>query len=179
MAVLGFRPPWKDGWIDSLCGKEMPDHVWHQFVRAGDADRRRLYRKAGIQVEKGPVFWFEHKDRRKKYANRHQQPYATATPLPAPEPTKPITPPNDAFNYIAPQIKEAFYKSDAWLHLRAVVLRLGRYRCKHCGASGNQARLHVDHIIPITVDWSRRLDITNLQVLCEYCNMGKSNLFNE
>ena len=32
----------------------------------------------------------------------------------------------------------------------------------------------VDHIVPIKKDWSKRLDINNLQSLCHSCHMKKT-----
>lgn len=55
--------------------------------------------------------------------------------------------------------------------LRFKILKRDNYRCKTCGATAAQARLHIDHIVPIS-----RGGITeerNLQTLCEKCNLGK------
>lgn len=68
-----------------------------------------------------------------------------------------------------------FYSSYEWRSLRyKVFLRDGRV-CALCRASDGVV-LHVDHIIPLRQDWSRRLDIKNLQVLCEACNHGKGSM---
>jgi 5-methylcytosine-specific restriction endonuclease McrA len=63
-----------------------------------------------------------------------------------------------------------------------VVLKREGHRCQSCGATPNdttvggaKVRLVVDHIIPISRRWDLRLDPTNLQVLCDECNMGKGN----
>ncbi|MGH7039709.1 MAG: homing endonuclease associated repeat-containing protein [Stellaceae bacterium] len=58
---------------------------------------------------------------------------------------------------------------------RAIVLMRDGARCRLCGANPQSgARLHIDHIVP----WSRSGEtvIENLQVLCEQCNIGKSNV---
>lgn len=69
-----------------------------------------------------------------------------------------------------------FYSSAEWKALRYEVLREQKGRCQCCGRSAKDGVvLHVDHIIPLSKDWSRRLDKNNLQVLCEDCNIGKSN----
>lgn len=69
-----------------------------------------------------------------------------------------------------------FYKSDEWRRLRYEVLREQKGKCQCCGRSAKDGVvLHVDHIIPLSKDWSKRLDKNNLQVLCEDCNLGKSN----
>jgi len=55
--------------------------------------------------------------------------------------------------------------------LRWQVLTRDNFRCRYCGASGDQAELHVDHVIS-------RLDggtdeIGNLVTACIPCNLGK------
>ena len=50
----------------------------------------------------------------------------------------------------------------------------GIARCELCGVAGQTgAPLHVDHVEAISRNWERRLDATNLQVLCADCNVGK------
>lgn len=59
--------------------------------------------------------------------------------------------------------------------LRALVLMRDGARCQLCGATPqNGARLHVDHVKP----WSKGGEtiIENLQILCETCNIGKSDV---
>lgn len=59
---------------------------------------------------------------------------------------------------------------------RTDVLRRDGARCRLCGASANQgATLHVDHIVPIS--HGGKTEMANLQVLCQSCNLGKSNRF--
>lgn len=56
-----------------------------------------------------------------------------------------------------------------------MVLMKDGAKCKLCGATPQDgARLHVDHIIP----WSKGGETVyeNLQILCETCNIGKSNI---
>lgn len=68
-----------------------------------------------------------------------------------------------------------FYNSKQWLELRFIILeRYGR-QCQLCGQKPPNVTLHVDHIIPISIDPTKYLDIENLQVLCESCNLGKAN----
>lgn len=58
--------------------------------------------------------------------------------------------------------------------LRALVLMRDGARCQLCGADvASGAKLHVDHIVP----WSKggETDLDNLQILCETCNIGKSD----
>lgn len=73
-------------------------------------------------------------------------------------------------------IREEFYRSIEWQSVRYNVLKEQGGKCQLCGRSRKDGIvLHVDHIIPLSKDWSKRLDKNNLQVLCEDCNMGKSN----
>ena len=81
-------------------------------------------------------------------------------------------------NYIS--VREAFYKSWDWRTLRMQALKKHGARCQCCGAtkdsvdiSGNQVRIVVDHIQPLARRWDLRLDLENLQILCDECNMGK------
>lgn len=68
-----------------------------------------------------------------------------------------------------------FYSSKEWLTVRyAALLQRGR-KCQCCGATPPSVRLHVDHIKPRSKYPKLELDINNLQVLCESCNLGKSN----
>lgn len=60
--------------------------------------------------------------------------------------------------------------------LRYQVMTRDNYRCKACGATpllDPTVRLHVDHITA----WEKggETELKNLQVLCEVCNIGKSN----
>lgn len=69
-----------------------------------------------------------------------------------------------------------FYRSREWLALRVEVLANSDKRCAICGASkDNGATLHVDHIKPRAHYPHLALDKSNLQVLCEPCNLGKSD----
>lgn len=73
-----------------------------------------------------------------------------------------------------------FMRSEAWRGLRYLALRIYGNKCKACGRGAeDNIKIHVDHIRPCSLDWSRRLDLLNLQVLCEDCNLGKSNLFQD
>lgn len=70
----------------------------------------------------------------------------------------------------------AFYKSPEWKRARYDVLAANDGRCELCGASKHHgATLNVDHIKPLRLHWDRRLDRSNLQVLCGSCNQGKGN----
>jgi 5-methylcytosine-specific restriction enzyme A len=71
-----------------------------------------------------------------------------------------------------------FYASRAWRAARYAYLKtLARpVKCMCCGASAQDVRLAVDHVVPIKQDWSRRLDASNFQVLCAGdCNLAKAS----
>lgn len=69
-----------------------------------------------------------------------------------------------------------FYKSTAWRSLRYDVLKEQGAKCQLCGRGRkHDIVLHCDHIMPLSKDWSKRLDKDNIQVLCDDCNLGKSN----
>lgn len=56
--------------------------------------------------------------------------------------------------------------------LRYQVIKRDGYRCRCCGYSVSEgARLHVDHIHPVSK--GGRTVEKNLQTLCWGCNMGK------
>lgn len=69
-----------------------------------------------------------------------------------------------------------FYNSREWKALRYEALKLHGGRCQCCGASpATGATLHVDHIKPRSKFPHLALVLSNLQVLCEDCNLAKSN----
>jgi 5-methylcytosine-specific restriction endonuclease McrA len=71
---------------------------------------------------------------------------------------------------------QRFYASFPWRKLRYRVLSENNGRCQACGrGAADGVVLNVDHIEPLSKNWERRLDRTNLQVLCADCNHGKLN----
>lgn len=78
--------------------------------------------------------------------------------------------------------KDEFYASWEWRTLRMEVLKEQGATCNCCGASkgdrdmaGKPVKIVVDHIKPLSKHWHLRLEKSNLQVLCDECNMGKGN----
>lgn len=55
--------------------------------------------------------------------------------------------------------------------LRHEVFKRDGYRCRECGATNKETRLHVDHIKPVAKGGTN--DLSNLQTLCEECNRAK------
>lgn len=72
---------------------------------------------------------------------------------------------------------DSFYDSADWRTVRFEALRLSSGACVLCGRSNRQhgVVLHVDHIKPRSLRPDLALTLSNLQVLCEDCNLGKSN----
>jgi 5-methylcytosine-specific restriction endonuclease McrA len=58
--------------------------------------------------------------------------------------------------------------------LRTLILKRDNYTCKHCGATiDDGVSLHIDHIIPVSK--GGKTEESNLQTLCDWCNLGKSD----
>jgi 5-methylcytosine-specific restriction endonuclease McrA len=80
-----------------------------------------------------------------------------------------------------PGMGKEFYTTRLWRDLRYDVLREnaakqpdGRPHCELCAAGAKAGRpLHVDHIRPRSFFPWLELDKSNLQVLCDDCNIGK------
>lgn len=70
---------------------------------------------------------------------------------------------------------EEFYASLSWKKARYQALARSAGKCECCGATGDKSPLHVDHIKPRSKYPDLALEITNLQVLCADCNIGKLN----
>lgn len=69
-----------------------------------------------------------------------------------------------------------FYDSQEWLAIRYEALKASRGCCACCGERPTSTNpLHVDHIKPRSLHPSLSLVLSNLQVLCKRCNLGKSN----
>ncbi|AFD22319.1 HNH endonuclease [Staphylococcus phage StB20] len=66
----------------------------------------------------------------------------------------------------------AFYNSTQWRKLRQQVLMRDNYLCQHCLSKGivNDKNLIVHHKIELKRDWSKRLDMDNLEVVCFSCH---------
>lgn len=74
------------------------------------------------------------------------------------------------------QERKGFYESRAWRELRYFALKAADGLCALCGRGKKHGVvLHVDHIKPRSKHPELELDADNLQVLCEDCNLGKSN----
>lgn len=81
---------------------------------------------------------------------------------------KPIGPPHPDYKK-----DDGFYTSRAWRELRLEAIRNMR-ACQACGRGPAQGVvIHVDHIIPRYRAPHLSLVLSNLQCLCDDCNIGK------
>lgn len=70
--------------------------------------------------------------------------------------------------------REAFYASWEWKRVRYEALKRYGAKCQLCGQTKEDGvRICVDHIKPLALYPELALDINNLQILCDDCNMGK------
>lgn len=68
----------------------------------------------------------------------------------------------------------AFYDTPEWKRIRYEALKRSNGHCECCGAGPEHgARLNVDHIKPRQRYPELALELSNLQVLCAWCNEGK------
>ncbi|MFY0167308.1 HNH endonuclease [Bacillus anthracis] len=69
----------------------------------------------------------------------------------------------------------SFYNSRLWKDMREFIYRRDHGLCVQC-RSNDIIKIGdvVDHIIPIRVDWSKRLEPSNLQTLCHACHNKKT-----
>lgn len=68
---------------------------------------------------------------------------------------------------------DSFYFSREWKSLRYTAIKKYGRKCMACFRTG--VSLHVDHIKPRSKYPDLALVFSNLQVLCEDCNLGKGN----
>lgn len=74
-----------------------------------------------------------------------------------------------------PRETDEFYKTREWRYLRMRVIKTRGARCECCGANPSDGItvIHVDHVKPRQHYPELALNESNLQVLCENCNIGK------
>jgi 5-methylcytosine-specific restriction endonuclease McrA len=68
---------------------------------------------------------------------------------------------------------QRFYRSKSWQICRwkFICSQPKPLTCSVCGARAPDTRLVVDHLVPIKQDWARRLDQSNLRLLCNEENL--------
>jgi hypothetical protein len=73
-------------------------------------------------------------------------------------------------------MSDPFHNSQEWLELRYKALLKHNGCCQLCGSRGGDGNpIQVDHIKPRSKYPELALTMSNLQVLCRRCNIGKSN----
>lgn len=73
--------------------------------------------------------------------------------------------------------RTAFYASPEWAEIRKRVFAAYPAKCAFCGTMHTAENpLQVDHKEPLWRAWYRRLDFSNLQILCAKCNNAKGGL---
>ena len=75
------------------------------------------------------------------------------------------------------EVGQKFYKSRAWQKCRKIILATHEHKCSYCqrDLTYDRESINVDHIIPLRRYYSRRTEISNLQILCCDCNKAKGN----
>ena len=66
-----------------------------------------------------------------------------------------------------------FYNSQEWKELRYQAIKKYGKKCMCCNST--EKTIHVDHIKPRSLYPELALEFSNLQILCEDCNLGKLN----
>lgn len=70
-----------------------------------------------------------------------------------------------------------FYSTKRWLTLRFKALEKYGQHCMCCNRSASDGvRIDVDHVYPRSKFPELEYELTNLQILCNLCNVGKSNI---
>lgn len=129
-------------------------------------DQRKAVRKE--KLAKQAQWQAKHK---KKAAKAARKAIERAKPAPKPAPQF-----KQWHAYRANMPGAEFYRTREWVDLRYRVLVKFGAQCQCCGASRKDGTvLHVDHIKPRSKYPALELVEENLQVLCEACNIGKSN----
>lgn len=66
---------------------------------------------------------------------------------------------------------DKFYHSPEWQAVRQQVLDRDCYLCQVCKRAGRVTpATTVHHIVPVRVDYSKRLDPANLETICKACH---------
>ncbi|WP_137166919.1 HNH endonuclease [Salinimonas lutimaris] len=84
----------------------------------------------------------------------------------------------DANEITVPKTKQRIADSKSWQRLRFKVFDKYGNACSCCGAGFlDGVKLEVDHIYPVSKYPELELEFYNLQILCNICNLGKSDVF--
>ena len=154
----------KKGWKDELVGSTVNKDVWLKFIELGKKRTNKNARKKilnSMSVDKDWSWNPQSQDipevKTKKNRGKKKQKRTKAIKLD----------------------NKGFYESREWRTLRVRILEKYECKCMMCGRSpkGHGVVIHVDHIKPRSKFPELSLEFNNLQILCEDCNLGKSNKY--
>jgi len=140
------------------------------ILRGAIKDLGHGYRSEVERQLENPPKLKKKKKRKKKGRNRHRSAVQRTTPR------------TTAWVSREEWLEETnrFYASRAWKEVRYFVLRRDGAICACCGARASDGVcMWVDHIKPRSVYPELQLDPENMQVLCDDCNQGKSNYYDD
>ena len=87
------------------------------------------------------------------------------------------------FSNISLEETKKFYNTDEWQSLRKEYMEKNKakyFKCNYCDENVSLNKtLNIDHIKPLKTHWHLRLDINNLQILCQDCNKFKASKQND
>lgn len=63
--------------------------------------------------------------------------------------------------------RDPFYATAAWKKIRVMALQRDHYWCRRCG---KRHATTVHHLVPISADRERALDLDNLESVCAVCH---------
>lgn len=163
----------KKGWLTSMVGMMVPIDLWNRFVAAGNNRREKRYKEAGVDISAGPVMFQATQERNRRNMDKMRTVRLHLKKVPQ-QPAQPEMLVHEKSSFVPRDLREELFSDPMYKVVRAAVLRRAPW-CSMCGRRPPHVVLNVDHIIPLTVNWERRMDPNNLQVLCADCNQGKSN----
>lgn len=167
---LGQQLTGERHWLQAMVGLEVEDSIWLKFVQYGKNARNKKKKEKKPKIL-NPVS--------KKHDSWAWKPTEQDVPRPK---FKGKLDKNRGRNKKRKQklvYNPDFYNSAEWRKLRARVLEKYECRCMMCGRSPKDHGIvvHVDHIKPRSKYPELALEFSNLQILCEDCNMGKGNRY--
>lgn len=154
----------KPAWLKSLVGLNVSDLFWSEFIKLRSSKVKQGQPKKPINAMSKSDGW-EWKPK--------------AIDIPVIKKLKPKTGKKAKRKLVTKLDNANFYLSDEWRAIRVRVLEKYECKCMMCGRSPRMHNIviHVDHIKPRSKHPELSLEITNLQLLCEDCNKGKSNRY--
>lgn len=191
--TMGIKITNNPGWLKKYGANELSrDQVLKMISDVSFAAKRKSSDKNRAvlqkQLDRLLVVWPDVARCRKESENariRAELEEKLGRPLAAPVATKPVASiapkpiavqKKDAVPVKKPVYGDGFYLTREWRELRYKALVINGAKCQCCGATRNDGvRLHVDHIKPRSKFPNLQLELSNLQILCEDCNLGKSN----